>query len=245
MNVLCKLEDFYLTFKGEKSIIGYSVEKRPIYCFKVKKTAYPVVIAQYSIHAREYITTYLAIRQIEDFVKYGNRGCVYFIPAVNPDGIVIANRKNPLYKANANGVDLNVNFDARWGTGKNNVRVKGSENYIGKAPFSEPETIALRDFTLNVKPNLTVSYHCKGEEIYYCDSGYNLAQKIADITGYVIKKTPSSAGGYKDWCVEKQNICAFTIEVGSDSLSHPIGEERLEQIYQKNKGVIKTLTENI
>ncbi len=245
MNVLCELEDFYLSFEGEKFLIGKSVENRSLYCFKVEKTAYPVIIAQYAIHAREYITTLLALKQIQDFAKRGKVGTVYFLPAMNPDGIIISNTFKPLYKANARGVDLNVNFDAMWGQGEYNTRVKGDQNYIGEKPFSEPETKALRDFTLKVKPNATVSYHSKGEEIYYDQKDIKLAKKLASITGYDIKKTPNSAGGYKDWCSEKLNIAAFTIEVGSDNFSHPLGKESLEEIYQKNKGVIIALTESV
>ncbi len=245
MSVLCRLEDFYLSFEGQKFIFGLSFEGRPLYGFKVCKTAYPVVIAQYAIHAREYITTLLALEQIRDFATNGRCGTVYFIPAMNPDGIVIASNNNPLYKANANGVDLNINFDARWGLGEKNIRVKGAENFIGERPFSEPETRALRDFTLKVKPNLTLSYHSKGEEIYYSSLRQDLAKKLEKATGYKLRTTPNSAGGYKDWCVERLNIPAFTIEVGGDELVHPIKEEQLEQIYQKNKDVINVITENI
>ncbi len=253
MSVLCELEDFYLSYKGEKSIIGRSVQNRPIYCFKLEKTKLPVVIVQYAIHAREYITTYLAMKQIEEFNNFGRRGTVYFIPALNPDGIVVSLTLKPLYKANANGVDLNVNFDARWGSGERNVKVKGDENFIGEYPFSEPETILLRDFTLRVKPNATLSYHAKGEEIYYefyqtgkqLEQDINIAKKLASLTGYSLKRTPNSAGGYKDWCIQELKIPAFTIEVGADELSHPIGKEYLAQIYDKNKGVIEALTENV
>ncbi len=245
MSVLCQLEDFYLGFKGEKFIIGKSAQGRPIYCFKVKKTAYPVVIAQYAIHAREFITTSLALRQIEDFVAFGNKGTVYFIPATNPDGIVIASTFKPLYKANANGVDLNVNFEARWGKGELNARIKGDENFIGEYPFSEPETVALRDFTLKIKPHATLSYHSKGEEIYCEKERQGLALELARVTGYKVKDTPNSSGGYRDWCEEKLKIPAFTVEVGDDGLSHPVGLEHLEQIYQKNRGVIGALTENL
>ena len=72
-----------------------------------------------------------------------------------------------LWKANARGVDLKVNFDAKWGPGKQNVRYPASANYIGSMPFSEPETRALAEFTKEVKPDATISYHTKGGEIYY------------------------------------------------------------------------------
>lgn len=253
MNLFFKLNQLYSKFSsGNKGLVGFSELGESILYFKVQKTPYPVIISQYSIHAREYITSYLALRQIEDFLNRGKKGTVYFIPVLNPDGVRISMRVNPLYKANANGVDLNVNFDARWGTGELNIRSKGDANFIGNAPFSESESRALRDFTYLVKPQLTLSYHSKGEEIYYeffqtgkiKERDYNFANIVKDCTGYQIKSTPNSAGGYKDWCIQKLGIPALTIEVGSDNLSHPIGSEYTEQIFSKNKDVLIKLTES-
>lgn len=252
-SVLDYLKDFYLNFEKEKGVIGKSHQGREIYYFLVEKTPYPKIIVQYSIHAREYITTYLAIEQVKDFIKRGEKGSVYFIPALNPDGIFISETVNPLYKANSRGVDLNVNFDARWGSGKQNVRTKGDANFIGDKPFSENESMAIRDFTLKVKPHLTVSYHSKGQEIYYDfyqsltkrAKDYLIAKEVANATGYKIVENLPSAGGYKDWCIEKLKIPALTIEVGKDSLIHPIKKEHLGEIFRENKDVIKVLTESI
>lgn len=237
---------FYNKFKGEKGILGKSVLGVPLYYFKVQKTPYPVVIAQYAMHAREYITTYLAIKQIKEFEKNGKKGCVYFIPLVNPDGVEIVEKGKPLYKANAREVDLNVNFDADWGKGKYNQKFKGDANFIGEKPFSEPETIALKEFTLKVKPDMTFSYHSKGEEVYWFFGQMGerlkrdefLAKTYAKTSGYEIKYTPFSSGGYKDWCVQKLKIPALTIEVGEDFLSHPIKKEYQNKIYKKNKGAL-------
>ena len=158
-----------------------------------------------------------------------------------------------MYKANAKGVDLNVNFDAGWGKGEFNKREIADENYIGKYPFSASETRALRDFTLSVNPDLTLSYHAKGEEIYWYFNqadkeklrDYALAKIIAKSTGYKLKFTPNSYGGYKDWCISKLKIPSFTIEVGLDSLTHPIGEENLQEIFSKNKQVIPNLLKEL
>lgn len=250
MDIIKKTALFYSRFDGEKGVAGKSAQGRPVYYFKVVKSAFPTIICQYGIHAREYITSYLALEQIKDFVKRGVCGTVYFLPMTNPDGVNIALKRDPLYKANANGVDLNVNFDAEWGTGVSNVRTSGAENYIGTAPFSEKETRVLRDFTLAVKPDLTVSYHSKGEEIYYSFGGNRAANErsrvfalaVAEVTGYAVKDLKGSAGGYKDWCIAKCNIPALTIEVGDDRLSHPIREEHVYEIFNKNAEVINILT---
>ena len=252
MDITDRVEAFYNSFALEKGVIGYSLYGKPIYYFCVEKTAKPVIIATYAIHAREYITAYLALKQINDFISRGERGTVFFLPLVNPDGVKIALNHNPLYKANGRGVDLNVNFDARWGTGKKNVFYPAEENYVGKSPFSEPETRALKDFTLAVKPDITLSYHAKGEEIYYefFQTGERLFRDerivvaLAACTGYKAKRITGSAGGYKDWCIENLKIPSFTIEVGGEELSHPIGEEHAEEIFVKNANVFKVLTEN-
>lgn len=52
---------------------------------------------------------------------------LWLVPAVNPDGLAAGLRTN------ANGVDLNRNYDVEWGAGSG-----------GEAPFSEPETRAVR-----------------------------------------------------------------------------------------------------
>lgn len=250
MDIVDRLYNFYKSYSGEKGYIGSTVNGKLIPYFQVRKTSFPTIIVQYAIHAREYVTTYLALKQIKQFESKGKIGTVYFIPMVNIDGVLISLREKPLFKANANGVDLNVNFDARWGQGKENVRHVNDQNYIGNSPFSEPESKSLRDFTLLVMPDMTLSYHSKGEEIYYefhqqpnqKNTDFKLAQVVAKTTKYTIKSTPNSCGGYKDWCIEKLKIPALTIEVGSDDLVHPIGKEYEDKIYQRNKGVLCALT---
>ena len=253
MNVLNQLEKFYNSYSCEKGIIGNSGKGKPIYYFVIRKTERPVMIVQYAMHAREYITTYLAMLQIKDFNNRGKVGTVYFVPCVNPDGVEIALTKNPLYKANAFMVDLNVNFDARWGKGEQNVNYKNDQNYIGVCAFSEQESKALRDFTLSVMPNMTISYHSKGEEIYYSfhQKGKRLkrdkilADTVAKLTGYNVKQTPNSCGGYKDWCIDKLKIPALTIEVGCDGLTHPIKSIHQAKIFRQNQQVITTLLDKL
>ena len=141
-------------------------------------------------------------------------------------------------------MDLNCNFDADWGTGKLNTRNRGSENCIGDKPFSESETSALARFTMRVKPFVTLSFHTKGGEVYWEFNGNGDergANIIAGYTGYTAKKITGSAGGYKDWCIQKLNIPAYTVECGSDDLVHPI--ESLIRI-KECFGLLKHFTEN-
>ena len=272
MDTFKTISDFYEKYRGRKRIIGYSVLGNPIFALFAGKEEYPCVLVQYAIHAREWLTSFLALEHISRGVM---RGGVWFVPLANPDGVALSQRGADflktlksdlaafllkinkgkdfsLWKANARGVDLNVNFDAKWGTGKQNVRYPASANYIGSMPFSEPETRALAEFTKEVKPDATISYHTKGGEIYYGFEGRassslekRLAAVLSEETGYPSRIVKGSAGGYKDWCVEKLNIPAFTIEAGWDGFSHPLGEEARDSVFKENGGVVLRLSEEL
>lgn len=259
-------------------IIGKSVFEKPIYSVVFDFGEKESVLFQGAIHAREHITCDLLVKMIfevsQNFKKYQKHQMpnLVFVPLSNPDGADIVihgvskiqNRKVrmflrkinnnsldfSLFKANANGVDLNTNFDAKWGTGKANVFSPSTHGFVGQSPMSEPCTKALEFLTRKVKPVFTISYHTKGEVIYhdfFCKKQYRkrdkkIARIVASATGYKLKSAQnSSSGGFKDWCIEKFEIPALTVEVGSERLSHPIGEEHLSKIFKRNKKILKKL----
>ena len=268
MNVYDAVSLFYNRYRGEKLVYGKSAEGRNLYALFVGQRGAPLGISQYAIHAREWITSMLALEHVRRGVP---RGGVWILPLTNPDGALLATegiesvRKErraalteinggedfSLWKANAEAVDLNVNFDARWGTGKLNSRIPASENYVGCEPLCAPESRALCDFTLRVQPQFTVSWHTKGEEIYWkfhqdgerLKRDFRLAQVLSRSTGYPLKGAKGSAGGYKDWCVEKLRIPSFTVETGNDSHSHPLGFSVLPELLEKNLDALARLSE--
>ena len=230
------------------------------------------ILVQGSIHAREYINSFLLISIIKYLKIFTLNGRVIIIPLSNPDGVriclegadfienkenrelvenILSNSNQKLYKANANGVDLNVNFDAKWGEGASNTKDSpGSENYIGPYPNSESEVKALIDLTIKESPFLTLSYHSKGNVVYYGFEGQKentlLYQKkyldvIVNTTNYTPIYTRNSTGGCKDYCLYVLGILSFTIETGKDYLSHPIGLENLDNIFNENKDLIINL----
>ena len=220
-------------------VIGHSVLGRPIHAFHVGKYCKNQIVITGAIHAREWITALLVVELVKVYSGKDLPGGVYFVPLCNPDGVEIAlDGGEPLWKANACGVDLNVNFDADWGGGAQNVRVAGPENYIGPYPNSEPETKTLIDFTLKAKPQMTVAYHSKGELVYYAsDISKYMAEKVGEITGYTPEQTQNSTGGYSDWVSMRLCVPALTIEVGNDDYPHPIGVDKLAEIVEQNKDV--------
>ncbi len=261
----------------QTGVVGESQLGRRIpYIFVGKKNGHYMIV-QAAIHAREHLTSLLVINQAKYLVKHPQltmMGGIFFVPMTNPDGVCLCqsgltsitdkqqqdyllktNGSNDfsLWKANINGVDLNTNFDANWGKGIKNVFAPSSENFVGDYPFSEKETCALAKFTKNIKPCVTLSYHLKGEEIYW-EFGQTshrqfrdrrLAEAIAKYTGYAVKTTHGSVGGYKDWCIEKFHIPSFTIEVGNDKYSHPFPYEQFNKIYAQNQDLPRRLLNTV
>lgn len=259
--------------KIKKKIIGKSVLKNNIYALIINNDAKAswVIIAG-AIHAREHLSCDLICKFIEDYIRNNIQTDLNlaFVPLINPDGANLATgeiknisqkRKKllikingganfSLYKANAHGVDLNNNFPANWEKQFSNKQQPSSSGYYGKYPLSEPESKALAKFTKKIKPFLTISYHLKGEEIYFdffqdkqryfVDK--QMAKVFASSTGYKIKSTQKvSSGGYKDWCV-LNNISALTIELGDDKYAHPYPKNQLENIYNKNKNFFQDIS---
>ena len=252
-------------FNAGKSVLG-----KNILATHIGDYSGPQVLIQGGIHAREYITSLLMVEQARnlynnDLVKGGG---IYFIFLTNPDGaqlvldglssvpcnitkqyLTLANNGSEnfsQFKANINLVDLNTNFDANWGGGSQNITCPATEDFIGFYPNSEREVNSLIEFTLKTKPLLTISYHTKGNVIYYGFEGqteenrqrdFEIGTRFSELTNYPLILTQNSTGGYKDWAIQKLTIPSYTFEVGNETLPHPIGIENLPEIYAVNKDV--------
>ena len=251
--------------------VGESMLSQPIYCAHVGDHTGRQVIVQCAIHAREYVTALLGVELARHASSSDFGGGAYFIFNVDPDGIrlvldgdgylpcaalrrfltdVNGSADFSLYKANANAVDLNTNFDADWGGGSSNKRCPSAESFIGYYPMSEREVNVLAEFTRNIDPYATISYHTKGEVIYYGFPGQKedslardeaIAYRLSAVTGYTPILTSGSTGGYKDWCIRNYDIPSFTIEAGAPSAAHPLGEEYLSEMFERNKNVLSAL----
>ena len=251
--------------------VGYSLLSQPIYAAHVGSYVGRQVIVQCAIHAREYVTALLGVELARHAATHPFGGGAYFVFNSNPDGIRLVldgadflpceKLKNfltevnggsnfSLYKANANAVDLNTNFDADWGSGAQNRRCPSPESFIGYYPMSEREVNVLASFTQKVAPYATLSYHTQGEVIYYGFKGQNenslardeaVAYRLSAVTGYTPVLTAGSAGGYKDWCIREFDIPSFTVEVAPATAARPVEESYLPEIFEQNKNVLSTL----
>ena len=68
------------------------------------------------------------------------------------------------WKANIKGVDLNLQFPAGWYNAREIKYAQGftkpaPRDFVGYGPLTEPESLAIYNFTLNHNFSLILSYH--------------------------------------------------------------------------------------
>ena len=199
------------------------------------------------------------------------RVSVYILPMLNPDGVDVVNgaltetevQKRVAqiagnypdipypsgWKANINGVDLNLQFPAGW---KQARKIKFSQgytspaprDYVGEGPLTEPESLAVYKFSLAQKFDLILAYHSQGEVIYWKYLDYEPARSreialyFGAVSGYTVEETPQASGyaGYKDWFIKEFNRPGYTIEVGMGE--NPLPIEQFAKIYADNIGIL-------
>jgi len=212
-------------------------------------------------------TTLYGVSAKELYEKYR----LYVVPMVNPDGVDLVNRflsegiyyrqakriaqeypRIPFpagWKANLDGVDLNLQFPAGWETARNNKFAQGyispaPRDYVGKAPLTAPEARAVYEFTREHPFELILAYHTQGRVIYwrYLDyepaGSYPIGEYFGHVSGYKVEETPDVSGyaGYKDWFIQEYNRPGYTIEAGEGE--NPLPMTDFSRIYKENTGIL-------
>lgn len=150
------------------------------------------------------------------------------------------------WKSNAQGVDINRNFDAQWEVYQDNLGHPSSDHYKGEAPSCTAESTALVALTEKYPIMRTISYHAQGNVIYWyfgqtgecLNESKKFADLISKITGYGTDANYEKLdpAGYKDWAISKYQIPSLTIEVGSGSV--PVNPNQFPTIWNQNKHVL-------
>ncbi len=199
---------------------------------------------------------------------------LHIVPMVDPDGVDLVTGairpQTPEYsiarqiagdfpdipfpdgwKANLLGVDLNLQYPAGWLQAREIKFAQGynrpaPRDYVGRAPLSQKETLALARYTEDVDPELVLAYHTQGKAIYWQFKDYHvpgaraLAEEFAKASGYTLEDTPyeSAFAGYKDWFIQNWRRPGFTIEAGSGT--NPLPITQFDEIYKDNLGILVT-----
>ena len=153
------------------------------------------------------------------------------------------------WKANINGVDLNLQFPAGWEEARRIKFAQGfttpaPRDFVGFGPLTEPEALALYNFTLENTFQLILAYHTQGKEIYWQFQNYasqnaeEIGNTFAQVSGYSLADVPynSSFAGYKDWFLQQFRKPGYTIEAGLGQNPLPISQ--FNEIYNDNLGIL-------
>lgn len=117
-------------------------------------------------------------------------------------------------------------------------------DFVGYGPLTEPEALAIYNFTLKYDFKLVIAYHTQGKEIYWQFANFNppnsfyIGTQFAKSSGYKLTDTPynSSFAGYKDWFIQDYNKPGYTIEAGIGESPLPISQ--FDEIYRDNIGIL-------
>lgn len=196
---------------------------------------------------------------------------IYIIPMLNPDGVdlvvgditdtkvlektkrIAAEYENIPYpsgwKANINGIDLNLQFPAGWEKAKKIKFAQGfttpaPRDFVGYGPVTAIESENIYNFTLAHNFKLILTYHSQGQVIYWKYLDYEpknslyIGEQFAKSSGYELESTPYSSGfaGYKDWFIQNYDRPGFTIEVGIGENPLPISQ--FDEIYKDNTSIL-------
>ena len=195
---------------------------------------------------------------------------ITLVPTMNPDGVdlvtgalspeerrgaeAIARRWPSIpypqgWKANIEGVDLNLQYPALWETAR---QIKFSQgytspaprDYVGTAPLTAPESRALAALTRRLDPALILAYHTQGEVIYWQfldrepEGSRELGELLARLSGYALAEVPyeSSFAGYKDWFIQEYDRPGYTVEAGLGE--NPLPLSQFGEIWADNVDLI-------
>ena len=189
-------------------VIGNTLEGRNVWALKISDNASTFEQDEAEVlytglhHAREPMS-YMNLFYFMDwlFENYNtddlathliNNRQLWFVPAVNPDGLVYnqsiapngggMQRKNMLETCSGgvDGVDLNRNYSYMWAYDNEGSSPDGcNETYRGTSPFSEPESQNVRDFVQSHNFPIALNYHSYSNLLIY-PLGYEYDNPIAE-----------------------------------------------------------------
>ncbi|MAT99804.1 MAG: hypothetical protein CL608_21905 [Anaerolineaceae bacterium] len=216
------------------SVIGNSVQGRPILNYQFGNGLTQVIFVGGIHGGYEWNTILLAYEIIDHYTTnpqlIPSDLTVHIIPSANPDGQYLVTNQSERFlpsdvaadtvpgRFNANNVDLNRNWDCQWQPTAvwRDVTVSG-----GPRPFSEPESIVLRDFILPKDPAIVVFWHSAANGVFAagCPDTHAPSLALANVYGqaanYPVYERFTSyeiTGDAGDW-LATQNIPSISVEL--------------------------------
>jgi len=207
---------------------------------------------------------------------------IYIMPVANPDGLKIAHqdwegiekwrydvckmiRKEGFeeWKANGKGIDLNDSFDDgnhHLKHGDEGEVEPASEDFKGYFPAEPVETKYLQDFVNKLKPLMTISYHTKGDLVYWADAGTHeifegidieINEKVLEVSTFdlvSVSKNPITYGcGLENYVRAKMGLLGSCVELSKSNDSRVQYADSLfnELVWKKAKYIPMVYIEEV
>jgi murein peptide amidase A len=167
----------------ETRVIGKSVQGRDIVAHRMGTPGGRVVLAVGVVHGDE--PKGAEITQLLRTLPTPAGIDLWIIDTINPDGLLAKTRQN------ANLVDLNRNFERKWGYIPLSPT---SSQYSGEAPADQPETQATQAFIREIRPAITVWWHQDANRVSAGGARPEIGQAYAKLVNLTTKSTPCKSG---------------------------------------------------
>ncbi|HZW09996.1 MAG TPA: M14 family zinc carboxypeptidase [Phycisphaerales bacterium] len=258
--------------------LGPSLQGRSIRGLRIANDAVgnsacePSVLYNACQHAREWISPMVAMYAADrllasyssdpDIQRLIDHTEIMIVPVSNPDGYVYTWTNDRYWRKNrrnngdgSTGVDINRNWGYQWGLNNGSDPWGWSDVYRGTAPFSEPETQRLRDWSAS-RPNLAahIDLHSFGQYVLwpwgytgqqppdaqtFSQVGNQIKQEIKNVhnrtytAGQCYTTLYPVSGGANDWFWGEIETHSFTIELRGNDFVLPRAEiiPNSEEIY--------------
>ncbi|WP_432360485.1 M14 family zinc carboxypeptidase [Sporosarcina sp. UB5] len=192
---------------------------------------------------------------------------IWFIPMVNPDGVTLqqkglsafpkenhaqlikmnnGSKDFKRWKANAQGIDPNRNYDVDWSKIQNSPKNPSWRNHKGSKPGQIAEVKAVMKIVDEINPEMLLDYHSSGEVLFWDykieyktkQRDRVIANKIASMTGYKLMFAQNRAtGSSTDWFIHKFGKPALTPELGRFAGETNVPLSAFDRIWQQNEAV--------
>jgi hypothetical protein len=216
------------------SEIGRSFNGHPVHSYELGYGPTKLALVGGMHGGYEWNTILLAYELLDYFQSHPaqipDAVTLLIVPNANPDGLSAVSGRTGRFspddlladtsqgRFNGRGVDLNRNWDCNWSSTavwRDEVVSGGDE------PFSEPESVALRDFFLDLQPSLVIFYHSAAGGVYAAGCGvtgprsFELSGIYGLYSGYPRFATFDAypiTGDAGNW-LTLQDIASFTVEL--------------------------------
>jgi murein peptide amidase A len=161
-------------------VIGTSVQGRDITAYRMGTPGGRVVLVIGVIHGDE--NKGAKVTELLRTLPTPVNTDLWIIDSINPDGQTNGTRQN------ANGVDLNRNFEEGW-----SYIAKGNHGqYSGEAAADQPETQAVQAFVTEIKPAIAIWYHQDANRITLGGARKEIPRRYAELVGLTTGDVPCS-----------------------------------------------------